>query len=90
MDRGLEVQLKALELKAKQDEDALRSEMVVRTRAAFPASEMTAEEAADAIDDFVLPPLRALGRSGVVSLAGPDDNVADTSDSVSDDNADGS
>ncbi len=69
----LEIQLKELEVQTKQQEAALRSEMIERALAAFPSSELTDEEAAQAIDDFVLPPLRALGRSGVVSIEPPDD-----------------
>lgn len=74
----LEIQMKELELQTKQQEAALRSEMIERVRAAFPTSDLAEEEAAQAIDDFVLPPLRALGRSGVVSLEAPDDKGTPT------------
>lgn len=80
----LEIQMKELDLQTKKEEAALRSEMIERLRAAFPSSELTDEEAAQAIDDFVLPPLRALGRSGVVSLAAPDEPAEGNPDSKSD------
>jgi hypothetical protein len=70
---SLEIQMKELELQTKQEEATLRSEMIERVRAAFPASEITDDEAGHSIDDFILPPLRSLGRSGVVSLEAPDE-----------------
>ncbi|MGI8985008.1 MAG: hypothetical protein ACR2HM_10850 [Acidimicrobiales bacterium] len=64
----LEVELKEIEVQRKQKEAELRSEMIGRARVAFPESEITDEEATQAIDGFVLPPLRALGRIGVIKL----------------------
>jgi hypothetical protein len=65
---ALELQIKELEVEAKQEEAALRSEMVDRLRATFPHAQITDDAAKRTIDDFILPPLRSLGRSGVDSL----------------------
>lgn len=64
---ALEIQLKQHELQSKQAESALRSEVIEGLRAAFPATEISDDQANQMIDDFVLPPMRALGRLGVTS-----------------------
>lgn len=59
-------------MQAKQEEAQLRSEILNRVRVAFPESEITDEKVTQVIDDFVLPPLRALGRLGVIKLDADD------------------
>lgn len=69
--KQLDVDLKRLEVEAKQAETALRIEMLQKLAAGFPSSTLTTEEATQTIDDYVLPPLRALGEIGIQELAPP-------------------
>jgi hypothetical protein len=76
----LEIEEKKLALKVKQEEAALRAGMMSAIRATFASSVISDEEISRMIDEFVLAPLRALGRSGVMSLhlreAPPDERDA--------------
>jgi hypothetical protein len=64
----LEIELKELELDAKRAEAEFRDATVRRMQEAFPESSLPLEEAARIVDEQVLPPLRALGLSGVTGL----------------------
>lgn len=64
----IDKQLKQLELEQKQQEAALRAEMIERVRAAFPDSSTSEADLGRAIDEFVIRPLEALGRTGITDL----------------------
>lgn len=67
------LELTELTVKREQEESALRTEMITRLRAAFPATSIADEDAARVIDENVLPSLRALGELGISSLEPGDD-----------------
>lgn len=66
----IDKELKQLELEKKQQEAALRAEMIERIRAAFPNSSVSDAEIERAVDQFVIRPLEALGRTGITDLGG--------------------
>lgn len=66
----IDAELKALELEKAQQEKALRDQMLTRLRDTLPDSTISDAEAARAINEFVIPPLSSLGRSGVTGLGG--------------------
>jgi hypothetical protein len=67
--KEVELQLTQLELAAKQEETALRIEMLQRLRQELPNSTLTDEAIARVVEENVLPPLRALGELGIESLS---------------------
>lgn len=70
--KEVELEMKQLDLDAKREEGALRSEMIERMRAQLPSTRLSDENAAKLINDNVLPPLRALGEIGIEGLGDED------------------
>lgn len=65
-------ELKQLELEQKQQEAAFKAEMLARLRSTFPDSSISDADAARAIEEFVIRPLDALGRTGITDLGTAD------------------
>lgn len=66
----LEIQLKELEVERAHSEAQFRQELVRRVDATFAGTALTPDDAARLADEYVLPPLRALGQSGVTDVEG--------------------
>jgi len=66
----IDKELKQFELEKKKAEAALHAELVERVRSAFPNSSIADDELGRAIDEFVVRPLDALGRTGITDLGG--------------------
>lgn len=66
----LEIELKELEVERAHSEAQLRRELVRRVDATFAGTVLTPDDAARLVDEYVLPPLRALGQSGVTDVEG--------------------
>ncbi len=80
----LEIELKELEVEEQQQEAQLRQEITGRVRSAFSEIELSDDEIEQAVNEHVLPHLRALGRTGVTAIEAGDE-VADPDSSVPDD-----
>lgn len=68
----IDKELKQLELEQKQQEAAFKAEMLARLRSTFPDSSISDADAARAIEEFVIRPLDALGRTGITDLGAAD------------------
>ncbi len=68
----IDKELKQLELEQKKQEAAFRAEMLGRIRSAFPDSSISDADAGRAIEEFVIRPLDALGRTGITDLGAAD------------------
>jgi len=81
-EKQLKVDIQELEATRLEAEADLRFQLIARVRATFPGSQLTDEQIIQAIDESVLPPLRALGRAGINELVPPenDQDSTDTSD----------
>jgi hypothetical protein len=73
----IETELKQLELDARREEAALRTEMITRMRSIFPQTTLSDEEMAKLISEYVVPPLRALGEIGIANLLANDEPADD-------------
>ena len=82
-DKGIDVELKELGAERDRAERALEIELLNRVRASFERSQIDDEAIRRLIENHVLPPLRALGSTGVLDIAPPDPEE-DQSDSDSD------
>lgn len=69
--KQLEVDLKALDVVRQEEEALLGHQVLERLRASFPDSPITADQVTQAIDEHIIPPLRALGRIGIHDLTPP-------------------
>jgi len=80
----LEIELKQLEVESQEQEAQLRQEMIERVRSGFSEIELSDDEIEQAINEHVLPHLRALGRTGVTAIE-TGDEVEDPTSLESDD-----
>ncbi|HZN13899.1 MAG TPA: hypothetical protein VFB78_06520 [Acidimicrobiales bacterium] len=82
-EKELEVELKDLEVAQAKQEVDLREAILARVRATFVGSEMGDEELSRVIDEFLVPPLRSLGRAGIDSVVAGDLETGDDVSGVS-------
>lgn len=66
--KGIELEMKQLELDARREEGALRTEIIARMRTELPGTRLSDDDATRVINENVLPPLRALGEMGIETL----------------------
>lgn len=72
-EKQLKADLQDLEAARLEAEEGLRTDIIERVRETFSGTRLTDAQIARAVDESVLPPLRALGRSGIDELVPFDD-----------------